>query len=1073
MKKLFLLLTSLILMWSNVYADYDYEYAFNYETDYASGGCIWVNSSGDFGIMNIFMMKNYASTNNVGYPAIRIDILDNQYTSEYMAVEGDYTTLTNTLNAQNCGKIINSTTAGGNNVFTAFWDASGTKHTFQSVTVSVRGDDEHPFFALYGTCTDGKTVYATIGFVPGDAEAIYENLTGKSYSANNISTKKDGSTITLKATCSGSSTISGYKFTVNETIQLAFRGTTTSYIPTKSDYKINPSNQFGSIYPNLDATDDASESIISQYLTNTSYSFWNYYLVTHGIVQVLNPNCLDKPMYVKINQIQNIPQGSADITIGSIPTLRILTVSTAGTGANGSASISCAEGHGYPSGGFLAGNSGNYYYDGTTVTLVAPAAQEGYRFTKWTKNGTQKSTSASYSLGNVSSTNSGAYVANFEGNTYKVVFKGNDNTDGSMSDQTGFKYGTGKALTSNAFSRVYTVTYNYHDATSGNSTESSDATYTFNGWNTAADGSGTTYTNGFSLSTPTPIPSHNGTVNLYAQWNSASVTLPSPKKTGHNFLGWYTEETGGTRVGGAGDSYTPTAGINLHAQWEAITYTVTIAKNNNGYGTLTEESDNVRVINNVPYGTVITTGTGENANKVTINGTTVTATPAASDAQYSYAFSGWTNGTATVTGNMTVTATFTRTTNSYDITFKNADGTTLKKLDGTTDAVYTVAYGETPVYDGATPTKTADSEYTYTFNAWTPAIATVTTAATYTATYSTTKVQYTLAWDVNGGNALTGTYTSGTIDWGTPITAPADPTKAGYTFAGWDSNNDGTAEEVAATMPTNNVTYKALWNAISSDLVLKDGVSDGQTDINFDEFAATYNGQTMSSVTLNRTFTAGNWATLCLPFDVDESQLSSTGLFRKVYEFRYATGSADVGDQVTFHFRVATSMEAGRGYLVKGTSGMGSSFVFNNVTINTSADTKTDVNDLKGVNYYYDESVGSSEIVIVGVLRSGTLSNDGRKVMGLANNMIWYPHTNGNPMPAYRAYFYNPDAPDTAPMPRVRIVVEGEGETELEVVDGELYDAGGDVRAPSKYIRNGVLIIERNGVRYDAQGKRL
>ena len=112
---------------------------------------------------------------------------------------------------------------------------------------------------------------------------------------------------------------------------------------------------------------------------------------------------------------------------------------------------------------------------------------------------------------------------------------------------------------------------------------------------------------------------------------------------------------------------------------------------------------------------------------------------------------------------MTVTANFTRTVNTYDITFKNADGTTLKKLDGTTDAVYSVAYGATPAYDGATPTKAADSEYTYTFNAWTPAIATVTTDATYTATYSTTKVQYTLAWDVNGGNALTGTYTNGTI----------------------------------------------------------------------------------------------------------------------------------------------------------------------------------------------------------------------------------------------------------------------------------------------------------------------
>ncbi|MBR1923530.1 MAG: hypothetical protein IJ838_07290, partial [Paludibacteraceae bacterium] len=108
----------------------------------------------------------------------------------------------------------------------------------------------------------------------------------------------------------------------------------------------------------------------------------------------------------------------------------------------------------------------------------------------------------------------------------------------------------------------------------------------------------------------------------------------------------------------------------------------------------------------------------------------------------------------------------------------------------------------------------------------------------------------------------------------------------------------------------------------------------------------------------------------------------------------------------------------------------------------------------------------------VGVLRNGTLSAAGKQVMGLANNKIWYPHSSGNPMPAYRAYFYNPNASPTA-MPRVRIVVEGEGTTELEVVDGELISATEDSCAPRKYIRNGVLIIERNGVTYDAQGKRM
>ena len=172
-------------------------------------------------------------------------------------------------------------------------------------------------------------------------------------------------------------------------------------------------------------------------------------------------------------------------------------------------------------------------------------------------------------------------------------------------------------------------------------------------------------------------------------------------------------------------------------------------------------------------------------------------------------------------------------------------------------------------------------------------------------------------------------------------------------------------------------------------------------------------------------------------------------------------------------------MHAGQGYLVKATGNMGPDFTFENVTLNTSADVENgNVDNLKNSNAYKE----SGDIAIVGVLRNGTLSNDGRKVMGLANNKIWYPHSSGNPMPAYRAYFYNPNASASSVMPRVRIVVEGEDTTELEVVDGELDDAGGynadgDGRGPSgvakKYIRNGVLIIERNGVRYDAQGKRL
>ena len=63
--------------------------------------------------------------------------------------------------------------------------------------------------------------------------------------------------------------------------------------------------------------------------------------------------------------------------------------------------------------------------------------------------------------------------------------------------------------------------------------------------------------------------------------------------------------------------------------------------------------------------------------------------------------------------------------------------------------------------------------------------------------------KYTITFDTNGGSEIAPI----TQDYGTNITAPADPTREGYTFIGWDT-------EIPTTMPAENITLKAKWKDI-------------------------------------------------------------------------------------------------------------------------------------------------------------------------------------------------------------------------------------------------------------------
>ena len=384
--------------------------------------------------------------------------------------------------------------------------------------------------------------------------------------------------------------------------------------------------------------------------------------------------------------------------------------------------------------------------------------------------------------------------AQWTANAYNISFAKNaDDAEGSMSDLDA-AYDETVTLTANSFTRIG---------------------YTFAGWNTKADGSGTAYDDEAEVKNLTTEA--DDSVLLYAQWSvvtysitydldggtvdtenrteytveTEDFTLTNPTREHYTFAGWtgteLTEETLKVTVpeGSVGDrSYT--------ANWKLNTYDVTY--DGNGADANVPEDPEKH-----GFGTEVTVAE---------------QLPERTD----YDFSGWELDEDTL---LQAGDTFTMPDAAVVLTAKWELRPTISfDTDGGTEISSRIVDAEHKLSEPEAPEKTGyefagwytDEELTEAFDFDEPV------PEGLTKLYAAWKaVSYSIAFELEGGAAAEGNPTAYTIE--TPDFTLVNPVKEGYDFLGWILVSDETADGSAAPNPnfvvasgtTGNLVFKAVW----------------------------------------------------------------------------------------------------------------------------------------------------------------------------------------------------------------------------------------------------------------------
>ena len=253
--------------------------------------------------------------------------------------------------------------------------------------------------------------------------------------------------------------------------------------------------------------------------------------------------------------------------------------------------------------------------------------------------------------------------------------------------------------------------------------------------------------------------------------------------TGFSFGGWYVDDTKYE----VGSDHLLMTDLHLYAKWDSDKYTVTWESEGEKLG------DEQVAYNQTPKKTF---------------------TPKKkSTSEFDYEFVGWKveNGsdelvdpnTTPVTENVTYVAVFEPVTRQYTVTWKSENN-----VLGTQE----VNYNEKPT-NTYEPTKAEDDQFSYTFKGWnvegsadtalvTPTDIAVTANVTYIAVFEPVAREYHVTYLVGGTE-----YAKDTYKVGADVAIRPVPTKDGYTFTGWTSN-DSAFDIRGFKMPAHNVVIE-------------------------------------------------------------------------------------------------------------------------------------------------------------------------------------------------------------------------------------------------------------------------